>query len=109
MRLGAPIFVKTADFNDLARAHVERGYRASFCRLGANATPEQIRAYREAFQKHDVVIAEANAMCISILDTDEPNRQKVVQRICDALAFADQLGARCCAIHGGTVQANLAS
>jgi sugar phosphate isomerase/epimerase len=106
MRLGAPIFVKTDDFDALARAHAERGYRASFCRLGMNATPEQVRSYREAFANHDVVIAEANAMCISILDTDEANRQKVIKRISDTLAFGDKIGAKCCAIHGGTVQAN---
>jgi sugar phosphate isomerase/epimerase len=106
MRIGAPIFVKTANPDELARAHVERGYRASYCRLGPNATPEQVRAYREAFAKHDVVIAEANAMCISLLDTDEANRQKVIKRISDTLAFSDRIGAKCCAIHGGTVQAN---
>ena len=45
-------------------------------------------------------------MCISILDTDAQNLQKVLKRITDTLAFADKIGAKCCAIHGGTVQAN---
>ena len=106
MRIGAPNFVKAATPDELAKAHVERGYRAAFCPIGANATPEQIKAYREAFERHDVIIAEANAMCISILDTDPANLQKVIKRITDTLAFADKIGARCCAIHGGTVQAN---
>jgi len=63
-------------------------------------------ATKDAFATHDVVIAEANAMCMSILDTDEGNRKAVIDRICERLAFADTIGARCCAIHGGTVQAN---
>lgn len=106
MRIGAPVFVKTDVPEELAKAHVTKGLRASFCRIGYTAPADKVEAYRQAFAKHDVVIAEANAMCISILDTDEANRQKVIQRMADTLAFADRIGARCCAIHGGTVQAN---
>ncbi len=106
MRIGAPIFNRPPDPDGQARAHVERGYRAAFCPIGPNATPDQIQAFRDAFARHDVVIAEANAMCISILDTDAENLQKVIKRIADTLAFADKIGALCCAIHGGTVQAN---
>jgi len=104
MRLGAPIFAKTPDPDELAQAHVEKGYRASYCRLGVNTPPEQVEACRQAFAKHDVAIAEANAMCISILNTDEAKRQEVIQQIKGRLAFADKIGARCCVIHGGTVQ-----
>jgi len=105
MRLGAPVFIKTDDPDELARHHVEKGYRAAYCRLGRDADAATIAAWREAFAKHDVVIAEANAMCISLLDTDEASREQVIRRITETLRFADQLGARCCAIHGGTVQA----
>lgn len=105
MRLGAPVFVTAGDPDELARHHVEKGYRAAYCRLGRDADEATVAAWREAFARHDVVIAEANAMCISLLDTDEESRQQTIQRMTDTLRFADQIGARCCAIHGGTVQA----
>jgi len=105
MRIGAPVFVEAKDPFELARAHAERGYRASFCRISPNASPDQVEAYRKAFAEHDVVIAEANAMCISLLNTNEESRRKSLEQITEKLAFADKVGARCCAIHGGTVQA----
>ncbi len=41
---------------------------------------------------------------INILDTDEILRQKNIAEICRRLEHADEMGARCCVIHGGSVE-----
>ena len=41
MRMGAPIFVKTDDPYEQAKAHADKGLRAAYCRLGNNAPPEK--------------------------------------------------------------------
>lgn len=96
MRLGAPVFLKTTDPNELAQAHVDLGYRAAYCPGYLSLSdPAQIRAAETAFKKKDVLIAEVGAWC-NPLDRDEKKAKKNRDYIAERLALADELGARCC-------------
>ncbi|MBM4049380.1 MAG: sugar phosphate isomerase/epimerase, partial [Planctomycetes bacterium] len=63
MRLGAPVFVKTADAVELAKAHRDLGYGAAYCPgMAINAKSDvEIEAVRKAFEQEDIVIAEVGA------------------------------------------------
>ncbi len=102
MRLGGPVFVDSSDPEVIARAHREFGYRAAYTPKGLQAgDSDRIRAVREAFAKHDVVIAETGVWN-NLMDPDEAKRKANLQAVTEGLALADELGARCCVnIAGG--------
>jgi sugar phosphate isomerase/epimerase len=89
------------DPRDLARAYRELGYRAAQCPKIPLEDGDRIRAVREAFEKEDVVIAECNAWG-NLMPADEEERRAARRRVCDALALADEIGARCTVSFLGT-------
>ena len=102
MRLGGPVFVKTDDPDELARAHRALGYRAAYTPAGLKAgDTARIKAVREAFAAHDVVIAETGVWN-NLMDPDEETRRKNIEAVIQGLALADEVGALCCVnIAGG--------
>jgi len=95
IRLGAPVFGASDDPEELALAHREVGYRAAYCpRVGLDET-DRIRDIREAFAKHDVVIAEVGRWC-NLMDVNEDARRANLERVTEGLALAEAVGARCC-------------
>ncbi len=102
MRLGGPVFVDSDDPDLIALAHRELGYKAAFTPKGVRAGDSgRIKAVREAFAKHDVVIAETGVWN-NLMDPDETKRKENLQAVTAGLALADELGARCCVnIAGG--------
>lgn len=96
MRLGGPVFVETEDPLELAKAHRHAGYRAAYCPsdLSIEET-DKIKAFREAFIKEDVVIAEVGAWC-NPLDPRSDIAEKNINYMIERLALADELGALCC-------------
>ncbi len=95
IRLGGPIFQAPEDPEELARAHRDLGYRAAYCPGVALDDSERIRDLRQAFAKHDVVIAEVGRW-VNLLDADPAKRAQNLQTVTDGLALADAIGARCC-------------
>lgn len=95
IRLGAPIFVKTEDPEELARAHRKHNYRAAYCPAVKLDDSSRIRDLSAAFEKHDVVIAEVGRWC-NLLDADEDKRRANLKSVIEGLALADEIGARCC-------------
>jgi sugar phosphate isomerase/epimerase len=95
IRLGGPSFAKTDDPEALALAHRKLGYSAAYCPNVALSDSDKIRAFRDAFAKHDVVIAEVGRWC-NLLDADPGKRRKNLQTVTDGLALAEAIGARCC-------------
>ena len=95
IRLGGPSFTKTDDPEELALAHRKLGYRAAYCPGVALKDTDKIRAYREAFAKHDVVIAEVGRWC-NLLDADPEKRRQNLAAVTEGLALAEAIGARCC-------------
>jgi sugar phosphate isomerase/epimerase len=95
IRLGGPSFAKTDDPEALALAHRKLGYSAAYCPKVALSETDKIRALREAFAKHDVVIAEVGRWC-NLLDPDAGKRRQNLQTVTDGLALAEAIGALNC-------------
>jgi sugar phosphate isomerase/epimerase len=95
IRLGGPIFAKTDDPEELARAHRSLGYRAAYCPGVTSTDTARVNAIREAFAKHDVVIAEVGRWC-NLLDADAAKREANFRGVIDGLALAEAIDARCC-------------
>jgi sugar phosphate isomerase/epimerase len=95
VRLGAPVIVKTADPDALALAHRQLGYRAAYCPDVRLTDVDRVRAIREAFTRHDVVIAEVGRWC-NLMDADAEKRRTNLENVTEGLALAEAVGARCC-------------
>jgi sugar phosphate isomerase/epimerase len=102
MRLGGPIFKKVNGFEEEVALHKKLGFGAAYCKYIEH--PSEREAYKLAFAEADIVLAEFGAYCINILDTDAVLRQKNIDEICRRLEQSDEMGARCCVIHGGSVE-----
>jgi len=95
IRLGGPVFDAPQEPEALALAHRKLGYRAAYCPDVSLSDGDRIRALREAFAKHDVVIAEVGRW-VNLLDADPDKRAANLKRVTDGLALAEAIGARCC-------------
>lgn len=95
LRLGAPVFDRPEDPEELALAHRKLGYRAAYCPGVSLDDKDRIRDIRSAFAKHDVVIAEVGRWC-NLQDPDEAKRKENLAKVIDGLALAEEIGARCC-------------
>jgi sugar phosphate isomerase/epimerase len=95
IRLGGPVFEAPEDPEELARAHRHLGYRAAYCPGVALNDSDRIREIRQAFAKHDVVIAEVGRW-VNLLDADPQKRKQNLQTVTEGLALAEAVGARCC-------------
>jgi sugar phosphate isomerase/epimerase len=102
MRLGGPIFKNVNSVEEEVALHRKLGFGAAYCKYIEH--PSEREAYKQAFAEADIILAEFGAYCINILDTDMALRQKNIAEICRRLEYADEMGARCCVIHGGTVE-----
>jgi sugar phosphate isomerase/epimerase len=95
IRLGGPLFEGGDDPETLALAHRKLGYRAAYCPGVALKDSEKIRAFAEAFARHDVVIAEVGRW-VNLLDSDPEKRRQNLQTVTEGLALAEAIGALCC-------------
>ena len=95
MRLGGPIFVKSSDPGELARAHRALGYRAAFAPEVSLKDKDRIQAIIKEFAAQDVTLAEVGAW-VNLLDPDSEKRRKNLAYVTERLALAEELGARCC-------------
>ncbi len=95
IRLGAPVFLKTADPAELAREHRRLGYSAAYCPAAKVEDTARIRAIERAFAAEDVVIAEVGAWR-NMLDPDAAKRRENLRYVSSRLALAEAVGARCC-------------
>jgi sugar phosphate isomerase/epimerase len=95
IRLGAALPVQSEDPEAIARAYREAGYHAAVCPPARLDQPERLRAIREAFARHDVLLAEVGVWN-NLLDPDSAKRVANLEANIQALALAEELGARCC-------------
>ena len=95
IRLGGPIYVRSAHPQELALAYRKLGYRAAYCPNVSVNDADQIRAFSDAFAKNDVVIAEVGRWC-NLLEADSKKRRANLDRVVDGLALAEAIGALCC-------------
>jgi len=95
MRLGVSLQFESDDPEAIARLYVQAGYSAAGCPPVTLDQPERIRAIREAFARHDLMLAEVGVWN-NMLDPDEDRRRLNLQANVEALALADEIGAVCC-------------
>ena len=95
VRLGIYLDIPSDNPGEIARAYVEAGYSAAVCPPVSLDQPERIRAIREAFAHHDVMLAEIGVWN-NMLDPDPVQRAANVEANMRALALADELGVLCC-------------
>ena len=95
MRLGGPVFGDTSTPRSWIAALRAAGYRAASCPIDNTADAATIRAYADAAQEADIVIAEVGAWS-NPLSSDEAERAAAISRCKKQLALADAIGARCC-------------
>lgn len=95
MRMGGPIFVKTDDPAEQARAHRALGYRAAYAPAVDLKDKEKIAAIIKEYSAQDVAIAEVGAW-VNMLDPDPEKRHKNLEYVTQRLALAEELAARCC-------------
>jgi len=95
MRLGAPIFETYIDPNAWIAAVQRRGYRAAYCPVKPDAGAATIRAYCEAAERADIIIAECGAWS-NPLSSDDGTRRAAIAKCQAMLGLADDIGARCC-------------
>lgn len=102
IRLGGPIFDRSDDPAELARAHRKLGYRAAYCPGVALEDKQKIKDIEKAFKVEDVVIAEVGVW-VNIMDRNEEQRKKNLEAVCRGLALADEVGALCCVDIAGSL------
>ena len=95
MRLGGPVFGEMPDPETWIARLREQGYRAAYCPLDHRAGEDAVRAYAQAAEAADIVIAEVGAWS-NPLSPDETKRGEGLAHCKAQLALADRIGARCC-------------
>jgi sugar phosphate isomerase/epimerase len=103
-RLGGVVFVKADDPVEYADWHVRNRFRAAFCPEIPLFDGPRIKAFREAFAKRDITLAETGVWGRNFLSPDEQERCKAIADISESLALADEVGARCCVTYAGSVR-----
>jgi sugar phosphate isomerase/epimerase len=95
VRLGGPVFDKTEDPEELARAHRKLGYRAAYCPGVKLDDKERVKAITDAYAGQDVIIAEVGRWC-NLMDADAEKRKANLKTVTEGLALAEAINARCC-------------
>lgn len=95
VRLGGPVFKKFNGPDEWINALNELGYKAAYCPVKPGTGSDEIRSYKRAAQKADVIISEVGAWSNPI----DPNPEKAkaaVEKCITSLQLADEIGANCC-------------
>jgi len=102
MRLGGPAFQTENEPKSLVKYHQENGFSAAFMRREDDEVKrgEIFAAYAEA----NILPAELGAYRLNFLDTNDGQREEFIEAICRQLEYADEMGIRCCVIHGGSYE-----
>lgn len=100
MRLGGPVFSDTKAPEALIRLHRDRGFSAAYSPYLADRAERE--EFKHAFREAGIVLAEFGAFCLNISDPDADQRERHIAEICRRLRRADEMGALCCVMHGGS-------
>jgi len=95
LRLGGPIFEKFDSPESWIAAVKNTGYRAAYCPLGLDARKDEIKAYKKAADKANILIAEVGAWSNPI-SPDKKTAKEAFQKCVASLDLADQIEAKCC-------------
>jgi sugar phosphate isomerase/epimerase len=95
IRLGGPLFEKV-DSPDSWIAELKRqNYRAAYCPLKPGVSSEEIKAYKSAAIRGDILISEVGVW-INLISPDEKVRKEAIAKTTDGLYLGESIGANCC-------------
>ncbi|MBM3883044.1 MAG: hypothetical protein FJ387_25565 [Verrucomicrobia bacterium] len=89
VRLGGPLFQPPEDPDELALAHRRLRYRAAYCPSVSLPQPDRVRAIRDAFVRHGVVLAEVGRW-VNLMDADPVRRAAHLKQVTEGLALAEE-------------------
>jgi sugar phosphate isomerase/epimerase len=95
VRLGGPVFAKFNNPDDWIKALKESGYRAAYCPVDISASKDEIKAYKEAARKADIIISEVGVWNNPI-SSNEAERKSAIEKNIKCLQLADEISANCC-------------
>lgn len=95
VRLGAPLFKQYNNPDEWIMDLKALNYKAAYCPLDLSAGNEEIKAYREAAEKGDIIISEVGVWNNPI-SPDEEERNAAIEKCIKSLQLADDIGAKCC-------------
>lgn len=95
LRLGGPIFEKFDAPESWVAALKNAGYRAAYCPVGLGASKDEIKDYKKAADKADILIAEVGAWSNPI-SPDKKTAKESFEKCVASLDLADQIEAKCC-------------
>ncbi|MCL2120395.1 MAG: TIM barrel protein, partial [Planctomycetaceae bacterium] len=95
VRIGAPTYFSESDPDAWARNAREQRYRAVYAPNVPLNDKDRIKAFREAAEQHDLVIAEVGRW-VNMMDADPEKRKANLEFVTEGLALADELNAKCC-------------
>lgn len=95
IRLGGPVFEKFSGPDEWVKQLKLLKYKAAYCPLKTGAGAEEIRNYKNAAQKANIVIAEVGAWSNPI-DPDPEKSNAALKKCIESLELADEIGAKCC-------------
>lgn len=95
IRLGVPLFTEYNSPDEWVGELKKLGYRAADCPVGISADRDEIRSYREAAARADIIIAEVGTWSNPI-SPHEQERKEALEKCKAGLKLADEIGAACC-------------
>ena len=101
IRLGGPLFAKADNPDDWIKALKVYGYRAAYCPVDISASRDEIKTYKNAAKKADIIISEVGVWKNPI-SNDETERKAALDSCILSLQLADEIGANCCVNTSGS-------
>ena len=95
IRLGGPVFKKFSNPDEWISVLKELNYKAAYCPVQLDASSDEIKSYKIAAQKANIVIAEVGAWSNPI-DPDDTKAKAALEKCISSLQLADEIGANCC-------------
>jgi sugar phosphate isomerase/epimerase len=95
IRLGGPVWGDFTDPHDWTQAVRAKGYSAAYCPLSPGTDELTVKSFEKAAKTADIIISEVGAWSNPISKNDK-ERNGALKKCKEALALADQIGARCC-------------
>ncbi len=95
IRLGGPVFKKYNNPDEWVSALKKLNYKAAYCPVQVGTDSVEIKQFRSAAQKADIVISEVGAWSNPI-DPDETKCKAAIEKCINSLQLADEIGANCC-------------
>jgi len=95
VRLGGPVFKKYQSPGEWINALTELNYKAAYCPVKTGSDAEEIKAYKQAAERADIVISEVGAWSNPI-DPDAVKASAGIEKNIHSLQLADEIGANCC-------------